>query len=344
MKPLALILLLYGSPFSRAALPDPPQVFSPVVTASIHDEPTDGVGDALNTWPFEGLVRSEPGREDRAIHEYDVSSITALPVVWATLSGRVTVNTSSNTGVRSFDFMVYDADGQASVLDYSVSASMVGSASYHPPADSFFDYQIDATAAVKALVEGGATHIGLRVQASSSPNASNLLDALSATLEVQITGMQPYTTYCWGDGSSAACPCANTGGVGRGCANSTAAQGASLGAVGSFSVATGDSSLVSTGLVPNQPGLYFQGDSDLNSGLGVLFGDGLRCAGVNVVRLQVVFSDASGASSTTVDIASLGGVGVGDTKRYQLWYRDPAGSPCGAGFNLSNGLLATWGS
>jgi hypothetical protein len=32
----------------------------------------------------------------------------------------------------------------------------------------------------------------------------------------------------------------------------------------------------------------------------------------------------------------------GDVKRYQIWYRDPQGSPCGAQFNLSNGMEIVW--
>jgi hypothetical protein len=37
-------------------------------------------------------------------------------------------------------------------------------------------------------------------------------------------------------------------------------------------------------------------------------------------------------------------VSTGDTKRYQVWYRDPNGSPCGAQFNLSNGFEIVWGA
>ena len=80
----------------------------------------------------------------------------------------------------------------------------------------------------------------------------------------------------------------------------------------------------------------------VNNGDGILFGDGLRCAGGGVVRLQVRFSDSTGSSSTTVDIATKGGVAAGDVKRYQIWYRDPVTSPCGALFNLSNGLELTF--
>ena len=42
------------------------------------------------------------------------------------------------------------------------------------------------------------------------------------------------------------------------------------------------------------------------------------------------------------DIAAMGGVVAGDAKRYQIWYRDPNTSPCGAQFNLSNGMEITW--
>jgi hypothetical protein len=95
-------------------------------------------------------------------------------------------------------------------------------------------------------------------------------------------------------------------------------------------------------MIANQPGLYFQGDNSINSGSGVAFGDGLRCAGGAVIRLQVRFGDANGESATTADLAAKGGVAAGDVKRYQIWYRDPATTPCGGQFNLSQGLEITW--
>ena len=148
--------------------------------------------------------------------------------------------------------------------------------------------------------------------------------------------------FCSGDGTGTACPCANTGGAGEGCANSTGA-GARLSASGQASVANDSLALFGTNLVPGQPGLYFQGDNAVNGGAGAAFGDGLRCAGGAVVRLQVRTASAAGTSSTSAALGATGGVQAGQTKRYQLWYRDPAGSPCGTGFNLSNGLEVVWG-
>ena len=37
-------------------------------------------------------------------------------------------------------------------------------------------------------------------------------------------------------------------------------------------------------------------------------------------------------------------VTAGDTKLYEVWYRDPNTSPCGSQFNLSNGFEVVWGA
>jgi len=148
-------------------------------------------------------------------------------------------------------------------------------------------------------------------------------------------------SYCFGDGSGAACPCSNSGGAGRGCANSSG-QGAVLSAIGSASISADDLALRGAHMSPNQPGLYFQGNNATGGGSGSPFGDGLRCAGGAVIRMQVRFSDANGSSLTTIGLAAKGGCAAGDLKRYQAWYRDPAGSPCGTQFNLTNGYEITW--
>jgi len=154
-------------------------------------------------------------------------------------------------------------------------------------------------------------------------------------------GIEPISTFCFGDGSGTACPCSNPGGAGEGCANSTG-SGAALGGDGSTSVLAADLTLVATGAIVGQAGLFFQGNGALNGGDGITFGDGLRCAGAGVTRLEVRVPDASGAAATTVDLGAAGGVVAGDVRYYQFWYRDPVGSPCGDGFNTSNGVEVLW--
>jgi len=148
-------------------------------------------------------------------------------------------------------------------------------------------------------------------------------------------------SYCFGDGSGTSCPCGNQGATGEGCANGSG-SGAILSGGGSASVSAADLVLSAENLIPSQPGLYFQGNNAVNSANGNPFGDGLRCAGGGVIRLQVRFADSSGTSQTSANIAASGGVNAGDTKRYQIWYRDPASSPCNTQFNLSNGYEITW--
>ncbi|MED6334112.1 MAG: hypothetical protein VYE81_01835 [Planctomycetota bacterium] len=155
------------------------------------------------------------------------------------------------------------------------------------------------------------------------------------------------TIFCFGDGDGGTCPCGNsndhsTFGGQAGCANSAHSGGAALRGAGSASIAGGTASFESSSLEPGQPGLYFQGDGSLGGGDGVPFGDGLRCIGGGVVRLEVAYADGAGFSRTTIDIAAEGGVSPGETKVYQLWYRNPTASPCGSGFNLTNGFAVAW--
>lgn len=148
--------------------------------------------------------------------------------------------------------------------------------------------------------------------------------------------------YCFGDGSGTACPCSNAGDAGHGCANGTFQSGSELTATGSASVGADTLVLEVFGSTPGQSGLFFQGDDAVNGGMGFTFGDGLRCAGGNVVRLQVRVADGTGSSATTISIAATASLSPGDLKRYQWWYRDPTLSPCLTGFNLSNGVEVTW--
>ena len=155
----------------------------------------------------------------------------------------------------------------------------------------------------------------------------------------------PGVPYCHGDpGAGTTCPCGNDndGTVpGSGCANGIHAQGARLTGSGIASVSNDTLVLTAVRLDPNNTGLYFQADNDLSPGL--IWGDGLRCAGGNLVRLEVAFAGEDSTSSTSVGIsAKAGNVQPGDTKYYQCWYRNPLISPCGSDFNATNGYAISW--
>ncbi len=157
--------------------------------------------------------------------------------------------------------------------------------------------------------------------------------------------LEPGHPFCFGDPFSGShCPCGNFGSMSEGCANSTG-SGAELDAQGSTNLSFDNLVLEVSGL-PEGAGIFFQGNSAVWLGApgtqpGVPFGDGLRCAGGGIIRLEARQSSA-GTSRTTTSIANKGRVSAGDTKTYQYFYRDTSASPCSSLFNLSNGYELTW--
>ncbi|MCY2959309.1 MAG: hypothetical protein NTY35_04010 [Planctomycetota bacterium] len=154
------------------------------------------------------------------------------------------------------------------------------------------------------------------------------------------------TGFCFGDGTGAACPCANTGLTGRGCANSVDPGGALLVAAG-VPLLSADSVLLSGSGMPNSTVLYFQGTTQQSGGAGVAFGDGKRCAGGSVVRLGTKVNSAGASSYPAAGDPSVsvrGLVTVPGTRTYQAWYRNAAAFCTASTFNLSNGVEFPWGA
>ena len=159
--------------------------------------------------------------------------------------------------------------------------------------------------------------------------------------------VSPGIPYCFGDGSGAPCPCGNDNDgtlPEAGCGNGQYTSGARLSASGLASLSADTLVLHGENTEHNQSGLYFQADNDLSP--GSIWGDGLRCAGGQLKRLGVRFSDGTGYSDTSVWATSIsdkaGNITAGDTKYYQLWYRNPYQSPCATEFNTSNGVAISW--
>ena len=113
--------------------------------------------------------------------------------------------------------------------------------------------------------------------------------------------------------------------------------GARIGAAGSTSFAANDFALRVQACPPSESGLFFYGPGAVM----VPFGNGWRCVGGGIVRLQAQRSDDAGSVMRPIDYGDLpqgGQIQAGDTWYFQYWYRDPMGG--GAFFNLSDGLEA----
>jgi hypothetical protein len=143
--------------------------------------------------------------------------------------------------------------------------------------------------------------------------------------------------FCYGDGSGSTCPCGAFGAPGEGCLT-TSGTGAQLVGTGNADVSSDTLTLSVSGGPANKPGIFFQGNSQLNGGNGNPAGDGILCTSGGTIRYAVNALDATGATSQT-------GFGVnatsGGTKHYQYWFRDPA-NPCGGQFNFTNGWAVNW--
>ncbi len=274
------------------------------------------------TYPFTGLLADDDA------FTADGQALDALqtPALW-TFSGLID---------GSYDVYTYawDSAGSGSLTEVSLPAvagseQLVGGAWVGSPHLLGITYALH-----QATVSGGT----LVVQARSAAfGASGQVIGFQL---VQTTGSSPFVSYCSGDGTATTCPCGNPGGAQEGCANSSGV-GALLVGTGSGSALQDAQVFTANGLLPGQPALLFAGNNAVAGGAGTLFGDGLRCAGGGVVRLGVKVPDGTGATFWGPGLGATAGWATGDVRYLQAWYRDPVGSPCGNGFNLSNGVELT---
>jgi hypothetical protein len=168
---------------------------------------------------------------------------------------------------------------------------------------------------------------------------------------MQIRRLDEFASSCPGDGSAAACPCGNSGSPGHGCENSSTTGGALLAGSGTPSLSADSAFLACSGERPTAFSIFLQGSSSIAP---VSYGDGLRCAGGTLKRLYA--RSAAGGSvnapqgsdpSISSRSSALGDpISAGETRWYQVYYRDPSAtfcpSPMGNTWNISNAVSAVW--
>jgi hypothetical protein len=158
----------------------------------------------------------------------------------------------------------------------------------------------------------------------------------------------PVSSFCAGDGADrhveTPCPCANTGGPGRGCAWHNGPTGALLAASGTPNPDT--LALLASGMPASAPStIFLKGDVLIPE--GVVFGDGVRCAGGNLIRLGTK-TNVSGAAqypeAGNPSISVRGGTpsGSGAIGYYQTYFRNAAVFCTSATFNVTNAVRVVW--
>jgi len=119
-------------------------------------------------------------------------------------------------------------------------------------------------------------------------------------------------------------------------------SGAVIGFSGTASLSANNLELIVFGCPANKPALFFYGPTQISQ----IFGNGVRCAGGAINRLQPQSTDSIGFATQLLDLnaapfnAGTGAAGVGVNHNFQFWYRDPAAG--GAAFNTSDGLSVTY--
>jgi hypothetical protein len=179
------------------------------------------------------------------------------------------------------------------------------------------------------------------------------LVVLVAALALAGTGRSQITQFCFGDGTSGACPCGNLSAPSTGgCLNSLGSPGTltafGMGALTSVSADISGANritLAGSGM-PNSTCIYFQGTGNP----GVVFGDGIRCVN-NPFQVQlgtrVNVGGASFVGGTPGPAISLQGflstpLVAPVTRSYQCWYRNAAVFCTPAVFNMTNAVQIAW--
>jgi hypothetical protein len=157
------------------------------------------------------------------------------------------------------------------------------------------------------------------------------------------------TPFCFGDGTEAACPCANNGTAGHGCENSAGTGGAHLTWTGTSSPDT--LVFTSSGERATAVSIFYQA---VTSTPATTFGDGVGCMTGALKKLFIKHAaggvaTAPGAADPTISerTAAMGDpVTTGSIRYYQVVYRDGnpqfCARPSGSTFNASNGLTVVW--
>ncbi len=166
----------------------------------------------------------------------------------------------------------------------------------------------------------------------------------------------PGTSFCEPNtGGVIACPCGNNGAAGKGCENSASTGGAMLNGTGSASTLGDTLVMTATGIASAGPSclgfnqnltsILLQGSSLLAT--GVVFGDGVRCFGGSLKRINVGASSGGTYTFGPGVLAQSTALGdplvTGNTRYYLVYYRDACASFCPTtNFNATQGYQITW--
>ena len=277
---------------------------------------------------------------------------------------RVSVDSGGTQGAMASDDPSTSADGRF-VAFASDAANLVGGDA-NASTDVFVRDVILGTTVRVSVDASGAEGAGSSSNPSISADgrhvafesdAPNLVagdtNGLDDAFVRDLGTASSFEAFCFGDGTGAPCPCANSGAPGHGCENSSTTGGALLTVTGVASLSADTVQFTSSGEKPTALSIFLQGTTVTAP---VVYGDGLRCVGGALKRLYaksavggVVVAPVGADLSVSARSAFLNQpIPLGSTRSYMVYYRDvnPATfcpTPQGSNFNGTNGMIVAWG-
>lgn len=166
---------------------------------------------------------------------------------------------------------------------------------------------------------------------------------LTTRQPVLVVGYAPPSSVSFcdaSDGSLASCPCANPGAPDAGCDTAASTGGVRLEVVLQQTAPANRATLRGVGFPPDEsPSSIAIRAASLDAQAPVVFGDGLRCVGVPVVRMSATIANGG----TAVHIFGHGPSEPLGTQYYQLWFASSPKSFCSAdAFHMSGGRTLDW--
>ncbi len=232
-----------------------------------------------------------------------------------------------------------------------VVTPLVGSATSTPLAGNS---SAPSTQAGTIVYVGGQLQLSIPIDntfAFTDP-ASGTSGTITVTGTLNANVGAPMISLCDpGQSGVLGCPCANPPiGPAHGCDNSSYTGGAQLGASGLPSLSADTLQFSTSGERPSAGSVLLQGSSATG---GIVFGQGVRCAGGTLKRLYLALAvggaihvPAPADASVSARSAALGDTLTGGATRiYAVYYRDPlilGGCPASSGFNVTQSGLVTW--
>jgi Tol biopolymer transport system component len=278
---------------------------------------------------------------------------------------RVSVDSNGVQGNASSSRPAISADGRC--VAFGSFATNLVPGGMHDPGDIFLhDRRSGATERVTVARDGGAANSGSNDASISGDgrfvvfdsHANNLIssDTNQATdVFVRDRLETGFTSLCDpGIDGVRACPCANApNGTGRGCDNSASTGGAVLAASGAGYLSIDSLVFTTSGERPTALSILMQGDVLLAN--GVVYGQGVRCAGgatkrlfvKNAVAGGILAPDlAAGDPSVSARSAAKGDlIQSGQSRWYVVYYRDPivlGSCPASSTFNATQTGRVDW--